>query len=88
MATVISEQTISPIKKLVQSARYLVDTTGAKTDVVLPLAEWETLMDWLEDLEDKADIQAQIARLEAGPLKSGALPWQEVAAQWDDDAEV
>ena len=88
MATVISEQTIGPIKKLVQSARYLVDTTGVKTDVVLPLAEWETLMDWLEDLEDKGDIQAQIARLEAGPLKSGALPWQDVAAQWDDDAEI
>jgi len=84
----LAEKSTSPVLKLIQSARYLVDAAGTKTDVVLPFAQWESFVGWLEDLEDRADVQAQAAKLKAGPLKSGALPWQDVASQWDDDAEV
>lgn len=75
----------APLSELVASVRYLVDESGIKTDVVLPLARWEELLVWLEDLEDRSVVRAWLPRLKEGPTASGALRWDEVADDWDDE---
>lgn len=81
----VSAKTRAPIGELVASARYLVNEAGIKTDVVLPLARWEELLDWIEDLEDRSVVRAWLPRLREGPVASGALEWDEVAGDWDDE---
>lgn len=75
----------APLSELVASVRYLVDESGLKTDVVLPLANWEELLAWLEDLEDRAMVRAWLPQLKEGPDASGALRWDEVADEWDNE---
>lgn len=49
--------------------QYLVDANGERTAVVLPIAEWERL---LEELEDAADIEAYL-QAKQEPLESVSL---------------
>ena len=81
----VSAKTRAPIGELAASARYLVNEAGIKTDVVLPLARWEELLDWIEDLEDRSVARAWLPRLREGPVAAGALEWDEVAGDWDDE---
>jgi len=52
---------------------------------VLDMAAWEALIDWLEDMEDLAIVQAALPRLRMGPEKAGMLRWEDVEAEWDDE---
>ncbi len=47
-----SKDKTKPINELISSARYLVNTSGSKTDVVLPLAVWKKLLILLEELNE------------------------------------
>jgi len=55
------------------SARYMVDPKGNRTDVVIPfetwkimLEAWESLIERLEDQEDRAIFQEWLARRASG----------------------
>jgi len=54
-------QTVNNTKQffneLVSSARYLVNTSGGKTDVVLSLQVWNKLLILLEDLNERKIVQ-------------------------------
>ena len=76
------------LNEVLSSARYLVDAKGGKTDVVLSLSTWRNLLSLLEDLDDRAVVREWLPRLHAGPLTSGALRWDDVAAEWEEDAAV
>jgi len=61
------------ISESLESARYMVDTKGNRTDVVIPfetwkklLEAWERLVDRLEDQEDRALLQEWLARRASG----------------------
>jgi len=43
--------------ELISSARYLVNTSGGKTDVVLSLAVWNKLLTLLKELDDRKIVQ-------------------------------
>ncbi|KHD04993.1 hypothetical protein PN36_18830 [Candidatus Thiomargarita nelsonii] len=43
--------------EVISSARYLVNTSGSKTDVVLSLAVWNKLLTLLEELDDRTVVQ-------------------------------
>jgi len=46
-------------------ARYIVDENGKRTDVILPVEEYERLIEALEDLEDTRaadEVRAAVAR--------------------------
>jgi PHD/YefM family antitoxin component YafN of YafNO toxin-antitoxin module len=52
-----------------QKTRYITNENGERTDVILPLEEYERLVDALEDLQDAEHIRAarQIrSRIERG----------------------
>lgn len=76
------------LSEALSSARYLVDTKGGKTDVVLSLSAWENLLTLLEDLDDRLIVKEWLPRLQAGPQASGALRWEDVSAEWEDDDET
>jgi hypothetical protein len=91
MAISVSESTKEVsrlLKEILSSARYLVNARGDRTDVVLSLEAWKRIMTWLEDLEDWAIAEEWLPHLRAGPESSGALRWDDVSAEWDDDAAV
>jgi PHD/YefM family antitoxin component YafN of YafNO toxin-antitoxin module len=47
-------------------ARYIVDENGKRTDVILPLEEYERLIEALEDLEDVRLYDEAKAALHSG----------------------
>ena len=52
-----------------QETRYITNENGERTDVILPIEEYERLVDTLEDLEDAEHIRAARetrARIERG----------------------
>ena len=76
------------MKEVLSSARYLVNAGGDRTDVVLSLAAWEKILTWLEDLEDWSIVEEWLPHLHTGPESSGALHWENVSTEWDDDTTV
>ena len=78
----------SRLGDVVTSARYLVDARGGKTDVVLSWPVWESLLGMLEDLDDRDVVRRWLPRLKAGPEAAGALAWEDVATEWDEDDTV
>src|SRR4051812_17280560 len=79
---------VTPVMKALSSARYVINAEANKTDIVLPLPIWEKLLEWLEDQEDRALVREMLPRLKMGPEKAGALSWDEVADEWNDEATV
>jgi hypothetical protein len=68
-----------------ESVQFVVGRDGRPSGVFLDAAGWEALLDWVEDLEDRALVHGMSSRLRAGPCKSGALRWEEVAEAWRDE---
>ncbi len=85
-ATRDSTEALTPMMKAISSARYMVNAEGHKTDIILPLSVWKKLLAWLENQEDRALVQEMLPRLKMGPEKAGALAWDEIADEWDDQA--
>jgi hypothetical protein len=61
------------ISDSLESARYMVDPKGNRTDVVIPLetwqkllSAWERLIERLEDQEDRAILQEWLVRRASG----------------------
>ncbi len=57
------------------NVRYVTDTRGEKTDVLISLTDWEAiltlwkqLIESLEDQEDRAILQEWLAKREAGEV--------------------
>jgi hypothetical protein len=88
METATVNPVAPPVINLIKQARFLVDTQGDKTDVVLPLSVWQQLLDWLEQLDDRLIVQEWLPRLKVGPKASGVLVWNDVEAEWSDEPIV
>ena len=68
---------------ILKSVQYVVNQKGKPAAVQIDLEVWESLLDWLEDLDDWALVQVVLPRLRMGPEKAGALLWDEVKAEWE-----
>jgi hypothetical protein len=79
-------QTPQTVAEALQSVQFVVGQDGHQTGIYLDAAGWEALLDWLEDLEDRALVQAALPRLQMRPEQAGALRWDEVEAEWNDEA--
>lgn len=66
-----------------QSIRFLVDDRGKPLAVQIGIREWEKLLEWLEDQEDRAVVKEALSRIRVGPVGSGAVSWEKVQAEWD-----
>jgi hypothetical protein len=61
-----------------RSVQYVVDKQGKPAAVQMDIAAWEQLLNWIEEMEDRAMIREELPRLRAGPYASGGLPWRQV----------
>jgi PHD/YefM family antitoxin component YafN of YafNO toxin-antitoxin module len=58
--------------------QFVNDPDGKRLSVLLPIAEYEALMERLEDLEDIADAREVLARIARG--EEDIIPWETVKA--------
>jgi len=65
-----------------KNVRFVVDAKGKESAVQVGIKDWRSLLEYLEDLEDRAVVKEKIASLRKGPEKSGALAWQDAQGQW------
>jgi len=63
------------VTEALATVRYVVDSSGEKTDVLVPLTAWKTLLaSWkqlielLEDQEDSATLQEWLEKRAAGEM--------------------
>ncbi len=54
----------------------------------LTLSIWEKILGWLEDVADRIIVQEWLPRLQTGPVASGAVRWDDVSTEWENDAAV
>ena len=79
-------QAPAAVEDAFRSVRFVVGQEGQETGVLLEMKDWQALLDWLEDLEDRALVQSTLPRLRRGPERAGALRWENVEADWDDES--
>jgi hypothetical protein len=73
------------VSEALASVEFIVGRDGKPRAAVLDMAAWEALIDWLEDMEARVIVQAELPRLRMGPEKAGMLRWEDVEAEWDDE---
>lgn len=66
----MSEQSLAQI---LTSVQFTAAPDGRRL-VVLDADDWQGLLEWLEEVEDRRIIQEALDRLRAGPEASGAIP--------------
>ena len=69
--------------EILKSVRYVVDEKGRRAAVQIEMEAWESLLKWIEDLEDQTSIKEALPRMRGGPQKGNALEWNEVKTEWD-----
>ncbi|MEZ0395712.1 MAG: hypothetical protein ABWK53_04680 [Anaerolineales bacterium] len=67
---------------VLKDIRFVLDAKGKEAAVQMSIRDWKALLEYLEEVEDRAALREKIARLRTGPEKSGALAWQDVQGQW------
>lgn len=70
----VSGPTLSDVLTNVQ----FVEAPSGHRLAVIDADDWSGLIEWLEGLEDRQIIRANLARLRAGPEASGAVPLESI----------
>ena len=69
-------------------ARYIVDENGKRVSVILPIEEYERLIEALEEFEDTRAYDEAKAELERG--EDEPIPWekvkQEIGSEYEEPA--
>lgn len=65
------------LSNVLGSVQFVVAPTGRRL-AVMDADDWLGLVEWLEEVEDRQIIQANLARLRAGPEDSGAVPLETI----------
>ncbi len=65
-----------------KNVRFVVDANGKQSAVQVSIEDWQKILEYLEELEDRERIKAILHRLKAGPEKSNALNWKEARKKW------
>jgi hypothetical protein len=55
-----------------------LDVDSVQRLVVMDADDWVSLVEWLEEVEDRQIVRAALVRLRAGPEASGAVPLETV----------
>lgn len=67
-----------------KAVQFVVRQDGQPSAVQIDIATWESLLDWLEDTEDRALVKQVLPKLRGQPAHTGALRWDDVKSEWDD----
>jgi PHD/YefM family antitoxin component YafN of YafNO toxin-antitoxin module len=64
-------------------ARYIVDENGKRVSIILPIEEYERLIEILEDLEDVRAYDEAKAELERG--EDEVIPWEQAKKEIEEE---
>jgi hypothetical protein len=67
-----------------KTVQFVIGQDGKPSAVQLDIETWESLLDWLEDNEDRQLAKAILPKLRHGPEKAGALSWKDVKHDWTE----
>lgn len=65
-----------------KNVRFVLDASGKQAAVQVSIDDWRKILEYFEELEDRASIKNLLSRLKLGPERSRALDWQEARDQW------
>jgi len=65
-----------------KNVRFVVDASGKQSAVQVSIEDWQTILEYFEELEDRDSVKAILHRLKAGPENSNALNWKDARKQW------
>lgn len=74
--------------KSLQSVQFLINNEGIKTGALLTMETWESLLDWLENQEDKAIVEQSLEKIKQTGDKidqANWLDWDQVKNAWNED---
>jgi hypothetical protein len=66
-----------------KSVQFVVGQDGHPSAVQMNIEAWESLLNWLEDTEDRALVKQSLPKLRSHPAQGGALRWDDVKSEWD-----
>jgi hypothetical protein len=69
---------------LPMTVRYVTDSEGRRTAVLLDIQAWESIVDWMENATDAQFAVKALKELDAGggPQSAGWTSWDEVSEDW------
>ncbi len=65
-----------------KNVRFVVDASGKQAAVQVSMDDWHKILEYFEELEDRATIKSLLHHLNQGPEKSSAIDWKEARGQW------
>jgi PHD/YefM family antitoxin component YafN of YafNO toxin-antitoxin module len=63
--------------------QYVVDESGKRVAVILPVEEFEAIMDTLEELEDIRDAEEARREIESG--EDEFIPWEQAKKEIEEE---
>ena len=75
------------VMEALKSAQFLVNANGQRIAVQLSMADWETLLNWIEDKKDEAIVRTALPKLSAlqqGTQGSDWLEWEIARESWEN----
>ena len=70
------------VTNVLKNVQFVVDSSGKESAVQINIEDWRKIIDYFEELEDRASVKELLHCLKVGPEKSGALAWGEARDQW------
>jgi hypothetical protein len=67
-----------------KSVQFVVGQDGHPSAVQMDIEAWESLLNWLEDTEDRMLVKQTLPKLRSHPAQAGALRWDDVKSEWDN----
>ncbi len=68
-----------------QSIQYVTDENGKRVGVILPVEEFEGIMDELEEIEDIRDAEEAWREIESG--EDELIPWEQAKKEIEEERE-
>ena len=65
-----------------KSIQFVIGSDGKPSAVQMNIETWESLLDWMEDTEDRALVKELLPKLRRGPQPASTFNWNDVKSDW------
>jgi hypothetical protein len=65
-----------------KNVRFVMDASGKQAAVQVSMEDWQNILEYFEEVEDREAVKKILHSLKSGPEGSNALDWKEAREQW------
>jgi len=65
-----------------KNVHFLVDANGKQAAVQVSIEDWQNILEYFEEVEDREAVKKILHRLKSSPGEVNALDWKEAREQW------